>query len=156
MGKPFTVGPFKFVDANVTSICPPSIEDFEEAIQQIGWMQRNNYWWLGRLINMGERFHGDDIYQGFDASFSPELLQRCAAVANKWPAKDCNPNLSWSHHIAVGKLPPALRKIALDMAEEEGWTSTDLTKYVRNAAAKEEMLRRLGISQDEDSAGSQG
>lgn len=154
MGKHFEIGPFTFVDANVSCKRPPEIEDFEEAIQQIGWMQRNVYWWLGRLINMGERFHGDDVYQGFDASWSPELLQRCAAVAHKWPAKECNPNLSWSHHIAVGKLPQALRKIALQMAEEEGWTSTDLTKYVRNAAAKEEMLQRLETLQEDDSAGS--
>lgn len=155
MDKPFKIGPFSFVDVNVTTNRPPTIEDFEEAISQIAWMQRNMYWWIGRLIVMGERFHGDDVYQATDGSWSPDLLQRCIAIASKFPAKECNPRLSWSHHIAVAKLPPALRSIALQMAEEEGWTSTDLTKYVRSGAAKGEMLERLETSQEDDTAGSQ-
>lgn len=155
MSRVFGIGPFKFASAKATVTRPPDLEDFEEPILRMAWMQRHIYWWLGDLMIMGERFHGDDIYQAVHADWSPDLLQRCIAVAAKIPPKDRNPNLSWSHHLAVIKLDPRMRKIALRRAEEEGWTSGELGKYARSVAGKKEMLEQYETLQDEDSAGSQ-
>lgn len=148
-------GPFVFTSSRAYCTEPPDLEQLEDPITYLAWVQRHIYWWIGDMLLTGERFFGDDYFQVVDPSFSPDLLQRCIAVAAKFPPNQRNPNLSWSHHLAVIKLDPRIRVIALKKAEREGWGSKDLHKYVQQNWLKREMLDQLEMSQEEDSAGSQ-
>lgn len=148
------LGPFVFTSSRAYCTSPPELEDLEDPITKLAWIQRHIYWWIGDMLLMGERFFGDEYFQAVDPSFSADLLQRCIAVAAKFPPEQRNPNLSWSHHLAVIKLDPRIRVIALKKAENEGWTSKDLNKYVQTTWMKREMLDQLEISQAEGSAGS--
>lgn len=151
----FRSGPFICTDGRLYATSLPSLEQLEETLSRLAWMQRHVYWWIGDCILTGERIFGDDAYQAVDPSFSPDLLQRCVAIANKFPPEQRRPELSWSHHVAASKLPPKLRAAALAKAEREAWNTQQFQAYLRNVWAKREMLEQSEILQEEDSAGSQ-
>ena len=148
-------GPLVFTDGRAYLSSPPELDDFEEPLSKLAWMQRHIYWWIGDTILSGEKFFGDDIYQAVDPDISVDLLQRCVAVSAKFPPGHRNPNLSWSHHLAVIKLDPRIRVVALRKAEVERWSSQELQKYVRSQWGKREMLAQYETSQGDDFAGSQ-
>lgn len=150
----FRDGPFVCTDGRLFCSAPPSLEQLEETLSRLAWMQRHIYWWIGDAILQGEKLFGDDAYQAVDPSFSPDLLQRCVAMSVKYPPAQRNVSLSWSHHIAAAKLNPRLRAVALNKAESERWNSQEFQGYLRNVWARREMLEQSETSQEEDSAGS--
>jgi hypothetical protein len=149
-------GPLVFADGHAFLTRPPELQELEEPLSKLAWLQRHVYWWIGDTLLTGEKFFGDEMYQIVDPDISADLLQRCVAVSAKFPMSQRNTNLSWSHHLAVIKLDPRIRVVALKKAETERWTSQELQKYVRSKWGKQEMLDQFETSPEEDSAGSQG
>lgn len=150
----FPLGPFSFGDAMVVCRGVPELEDFEQPMAWLLWMQRNLYWYIGDLFILGENVYGDDIFQAIDMSFSPELIQRCVAMSKAFPQEKRNPHLSWSHHSAV--LPVKnmeLRVLLLKKAQEEQWNSQDFAKYLRTNWKKGMTLPKSDTSQGNDIVG---
>ncbi len=151
----FRSGPFVCTDGRLQMSSVPTLEQLEETLSRLAWMQRHIYWWIGDALMAGERIFGDDAYQAVDPNFSADLMQRCISIAAKYPPEARNNNLSWSHHVYAAKLEPRLRVAALRKAEVEGWNTQQFQAYLKNVWAKRVMLEPSEISQDEGSVGSQ-
>ncbi len=151
----FRSGPFVCTDGQMRMSSPPTLEQLEETLSRLFWMQRNLYWWIADGLLAGERVFGDDAYQAVDPGYSPELMQRCMSIGAKYPPNTRNRNLSWSHHVYAARLEPRLRTAALNKAEAEGWNTQQFQAYLRNVWARRVTLGQSETSQDDDSVGSQ-
>ena len=83
------------------------------------------------MINAGEDIYGEDFAEVCGGTLSTEMVSRYASVARRVPAKNRRPNLSWSAHAAVARLPHDQQRRVLAEAERNGWNSDELRKKVQ-------------------------
>ena len=125
------LGPFQFQPANVKVQGRPQLSEWQGPLQFALWCQRASPWWIGDMINAGEDLYGEDFAEVCGGTLSTEMVSRYASVARRVPAKNRRPNLSWSAHAAVARLPHDQQRKVLAEAERQGWNSEDLRKKVQ-------------------------
>ena len=77
--------------------------------------------------------HFPQVCQG---AVSADMLQRYESVARRRAAgENRRPNLSWSAHAAVARLPHNRQQVMLEKAERYGWNSEVLRVKVRESLA---------------------
>ncbi len=136
-----SLGPFDFRPAAVRIQGRPPLAEWQGPLQFALWCQRASPWWIGDMINSGEDLFGEEFAEVCGGTLSTEMVSRYASVARRVPARNRRPNLSWSAHAAVARLPHPLQRRMLAQAEKLGWNSDDLRKKVREAIAKGEDRR---------------
>jgi len=127
-----TVGKFQFLPAAVKIQGRPTLDEWAAPLQFALWCQRASPWWIGDLLNAGDEGFGEFFSQICEGHISGDQLQRYESVARRVPARNRNENLSWSAHAVVARLPQDEQKPMLDLAEENGWTSEELRRYLRD------------------------
>lgn len=133
MVKPsISLGKFEFTPVSIKISGRPAIESWAAPLQFALWCQRASPWWIGDLLNAGDAEFGEMFSQVCEGEVSAEMLQRYESVARRVPPQNRRPNLSWSAHAAVARLPSERQRQMLRRAEEEGWTSVMLQKKVRD------------------------
>ena len=130
------IGKFRFAATGLVVDDRPEIEEWASPLQFALWCQRASPWWIGDLLVQGEGRFGEEFAQICEGEVSHDMLQRYEGVARKVPIRNRHPDLSWSAHAAVARLPVDSQRAWLDRAFAEGWSSTDLQKKVS------EFLRR--------------
>ncbi len=130
MSSDLTIGKFKFLPTGLVIDDNPQVEEWASPLQFALWCQRASPWWIGDLIVQGEGRYGEEFSQICEGEVSHEMLQRYEGVARKVPLKNRHPELSWSAHAAVARLPVDQQRAWLDRAFSQGWSSTDLRKKV--------------------------
>ncbi len=126
-----SLGPFRFHSAAVSMQGQPALETWAGPLQFALWCQRAGPWWIGDMVNSGEDLYGEEFAEVCGGTLSTEMVSRYASVARRVPARNRRPNLSWSAHAAVARLPHALQRRLLAQAEKQGWNSTELRAKVR-------------------------
>ncbi|MBY0588179.1 hypothetical protein K2X85_13445 [bacterium] len=138
MASSLKLGPFDFEPCRVRVRGRPPIEDWEGPFCFALWCQRASPWWIGDMLNAGDDKFGEVFYQlceGF--GISAEMIQRYKSVARRVPAQNRRANLSWSTHAMVARLPFDQQKSALSKAEDRGWTSDDLRRYLQQEKSQQ-------------------
>lgn len=125
------LGPFQFQPAHVKVQGRPPLKEWDGPLQFALWCQRASPWWIGDMINAGEDIYGEEFAEVCGGTLSTEMVSRYASVARRVPAKNRRPNLSWSAHAAVARLPHDQQRKVLAEAERQGWNSDDLRKKVQ-------------------------
>ena len=125
------LGPFQFRPAHVKVQGRPPLKEWDGPLQFALWCQRASPWWIGDMINAGEDIYGEDFAEVCGGTLSTEMVSRYASVARRVPAKNRRPNLSWSAHAAVARLPHDQQRRVLAEAERNGWNSDELRKKVQ-------------------------
>ena len=143
------LGPFRFTPTGVRVGGRPEVGEFEAPLRFALWCQQAAPWWIGDLLNSGDDRFGEMFSQVCEGQISASLLQRYESVARRVPKENRNPNLSWSSHAAVARLPAVLQKDLLDRAERFGWNSTILA---RRARAEQARLRAAGADRPDPAA----
>ena len=133
-----SLGPFRFRPASVNIEGRPPLADWQGPLQFALWCQRASPWWIGDMINSGEDLFGEEFAEVCGGTLSTEMVSRYASVARRVPPRNRRPNLSWSAHAAVARLPEPLQRRMLAQAEKHGWNSDDLRKKVREVLDAEE------------------
>ena len=133
MKPSISVGKFAFTPVSIEIDGRPPIEQWAAPLEFALWCQRASPWWIGDLLNSGDAAFGEMFSQICDGEISGEMLQRYESVARRVPAENRRPNLSWSAHAAVARLPVDQQKVWLRRAEEEGWSSEELRRKARGA-----------------------
>ena len=133
MQTKISLGAFQLRPCSVRLEGQPELDDWKGPLEFALWCQRASPWWIGDMINLGEDRHGESFSQVCEGVVSTEMLSRYASVARRVPAELRRPNLSWSAHAAVARLPHQQQKRYLKLAEENGWSSEELRKRVRAA-----------------------
>ena len=108
-----------------------NMEDVTTYVNLSMYYQRNANWWLGDLVNYALHRWGDLGWQCVNLHYSPDHVQRVAAVCKSIPPDRRNMRLSWTHHALVSKLQPVEQVYFLDLAEENKWTTSDLKAALR-------------------------
>jgi hypothetical protein len=116
---------FLVVDADAT------INDIEEHVEKLFFMQRNVNWWIGDLITFGEARFGDDIWQAMPMNASHGQMTRSAAQARKYKITERVPGASWTQHGMVASFTPALRKAILRQAVDACMDTTEFSNYIK-------------------------
>ena len=148
------LGPFRFGPAGVRVAGRPTLEAFAGPLRFALWCQKGSAWWIGDLLNSGDARFGETFSQICEGQISADQLQRFESVARRVPKENRRPNLSWSCHAAVARLPPPHQRRLLEKAERHGWNSSVLA---RRARAELTRLRAAGeLSADEPATDDDG
>ena len=129
------LGPFRFGPCGLRIAGRPTVEDFAGPLRFALWCQQGSKWWIGDLLNAGDARFGEMFSQVCEGQISASLLQQYESVARRVPRENRNPNLSWSCHAAVARLPGAGQKRLLAKAERYGWNSSILARRARGELA---------------------
>lgn len=131
-----SLGPIELHSTGIRISGDPQLNEWSGPLQFALWCQRAGPWWIGDLLNAGDSRFGEAFSQVCDGEISADQLQRYESVARRVPPENRRPNLSWSAHAAVARLPPERQREMLDRAEENGWSSEQLRVYVRDTMPK--------------------
>ncbi len=130
------LGPFRFGPAGVRIAGRPTVDAFAGPLRFALWCQKGAAWWIGDLLNDGDDRFGEMFSQVCEGQISASLLQRYESVARRVPPENRRPNLSWSSHAAVARLPGISQRRLLKKAEENGWNSSILARRARAELAR--------------------
>lgn len=101
-------------------------------------MERSVMWWIGDWLLYGEKQWGEMYAQAIDATdYSYQSLRIAKYVSSQFDMLRRRNNLSWSHHREAASLSRQEADLALDGAEENGWSKAQLRAEVsrfKNAA----------------------
>ena len=131
MAPKISLGDFQFLPAAVRISGRPPLEEWGGPLQFAIWCQRASPWWIGDLLNAGDAAFGEEFSQVCEGEVSADMLQRYESVARRVPAQNRRPNLSWSAHAVVARLPDDEQRVMLKRAETNGWSSEVLRGKVR-------------------------
>ena len=131
MAPKISLGDFQFLPAAVRISGRPALEEWGGPLQFAIWCQRASPWWIGDLLNAGDAAFGEEFSQVCEGEVSADMLQRYESVARRVPAQNRRPNLSWSAHAVVARLPDDEQRVMLKRAETNGWSSEVLRVKVR-------------------------
>jgi hypothetical protein len=126
-----SLGPFDFLPTAVKVQGKPALEQWAGPLQFALWCQRASPWWIGDLLNAGDAGFGEAFSQVCEGCVSADQLQRYESVARRVPPENRRPNLSWSAHAVVARLPHDQQRSMLRLAEENGWSSEELRRQVQ-------------------------
>ncbi len=130
-------GPFMLTKTGVV-ICDGRREKdvtFEEWSLATEWVQRVNSsvsFWLGDLLEFGERKFGDKYTAAIEATgLAEQTLTNAAYVARHVPIERRRQNVPFSHHAEVASLPPEKQEEWLEKAESNGLTRDQLRSGIQ-------------------------
>lgn len=127
------------------TFCEPSndcknFEVYSETFQRVTKFDSSARWWIGDLLNYGERIHGE-MYTQVETltKISPETLIRYKHVSLRVAPERRYPTdvLHWGHHAEVAKLTPDEQSKWLERAVKEGWTIAELKDALRKKGRRE-------------------
>ena len=97
-------GVVRLSDSFLTCSPQMSIDQYEQELRRLIWMQRYIAFWIGDLLNYGEYTWGDQAWEVAPPDASLGMLEKYLGVARKVPRSARNKNLSWSHHAEITNL----------------------------------------------------
>ena len=121
---PFRATPTGLVISEASSI---DIETWQQYGADLRHIQGALRWCIGDWLGYGERTYGEMYTQALDLwpEYSIGSLQKCKYVSGAIQIDERRPDVTWSAHADVAKLPPAARSKWLDKLEG-GMTREDL------------------------------
>jgi N6-adenosine-specific RNA methylase IME4 len=109
----------------------PSFDDCQAALNWVRRAESGVMWWIGDLLNYGEKHYGDKYTKAVEATgMEYKTLAQAKWVCGAIGFSRRRENLSFAHHAEVASLPPPKQDELLSAAESEGWTRAQ----IRNAA----------------------
>lgn len=131
-------GPFQMTTTGVVLTRAPQFEEWYAAMTWAQAVDGAVQFWLGDLIEIGERCFGEKYTQALDAThYAEKTLRNAAYVARSIPPeRRRSPDVvSFGHHAEVAPLPPEQQEYWLTKVEAEHLTREDLRHRLRHAAA---------------------
>lgn len=91
-------------------------------------------WWIGDLINFGEKLYGDRYVEAMEATgLAYETLTNYASVCRKVARSRRREQLRFGHHAEVASLEPLEQELWLDAALANDWTRIELRDRLRSS-----------------------
>lgn len=110
----------------------PTFNEWQEAGKHLKYVESAINWWLGDWLNYGELYWDEMYTQALDETdYKEGTLKNIKSVAGKIEFTRRRGNLSYSHHVEIASLEPALQTKLLDLAETEGLTVRELRQKVK-------------------------
>ena len=122
-------GHFRFHPTSLEIVNEPPFERWVEMFEALKRAGAAIQFWLGDMINYGERAYGEKYSQFLEVR-QGGTLRNYAWVADNVPASLRNDNLSWDHHRRVASLPEPEQREWLDKADQEEWSARQLDREI--------------------------
>lgn len=122
------------VDFTSLRITDPDLpfEQYARAVVLAGRFKAATSFWLGDLLNFGDRLYGDKYVEAMEATgLAYDTLSNYASVCRKVAFSRRRENLRFGHHQEVASLEPHLQTEWLDAAEANGWQTKELREALR-------------------------
>jgi hypothetical protein len=120
---------------------PLTYDRYETLGAFLGAMNRSCSWWIGDWLNYGEGEYGDRMWQAATATgLSEETLKERMRVCGSIAPSRRRPNLPFSVHEVVWRLPPAQQTLWLKRAEQNGWTAAQLKREMLATETEQQEL----------------
>lgn len=131
-GNGLQIGGFCLAATGIIVSGNPSFEEWQAAFQFSKRAESGVMWWIGDLLNYGEKAYGETYSQAMDATdLSYDTVAQakwvCGAVESCCRQQD----LSFKHHVAVAPFEPKEQKKWLAKATKEGLSSADLRSQIK-------------------------
>jgi hypothetical protein len=112
-------------------------EVYAGVVQAAGRFKVATSWWLGDLLNFGERLFDSDRYAAAMelSNLKYETLTNYAYVCRRVARSRRRDQLAFGHHYEVAALDPADQIEALDAAIANGWNQKQLREAIRASRA---------------------
>lgn len=110
-----------------------TFEDWQLLGEGIRALGSGYHWWVGDWVNYGDAQFGEKYSQAIDATeLDVQTLMNVASVCRKIPISRRVRSLSFSHHVVVQSLEPAVMAEMLKTAAENKASVRDLRDAVRH------------------------
>lgn len=121
-------------------------------VQAAGRFKVATSWWIGDLLNFGERLFDHDRYAAVMelTGLRYETLSNYAWVCRRIARSRRRDQLSFGHHAEVAALEPQEQTEALDAAIANGWTRSELRNAIRASQAAPPPVPQPQWSSDEE------
>jgi N6-adenosine-specific RNA methylase IME4 len=121
------IGKFTLTATGMAVEGEPTFEEWEQAYSFARRAESGVMWWVGDLLNYGERVYGETYAQAMVATeLKYKTLRVAKWVAGQFELSRRRDNLSFEHHRAVASLPPRDREKWLERADKEGLRRAEL------------------------------
>lgn len=109
-------------------------ERFEALGSYLGRMKRSTSWWLGDLLNHGEKLFGEEVYQADEAiGLNGNTLRHYQYVCQQVPRSRRQRKLGFGHHVLVVNLGADEQAHWLREAARNTWRETDMREAMQEA-----------------------
>jgi hypothetical protein len=122
------------VDFTSLRITDPDLpfEQYARVARLAGQFKAATSFWLGDLVNFGDRLYGDKYVEAMEATgLRYETLSNYAMVCRKVARSRRRDLLRFGHHAEVASLEPHLQTEWLGAAEANGWSRNELRDALR-------------------------
>jgi hypothetical protein len=107
-------------------------EAYAEVAVAAGRFKSATSWWIGDLLNFGEKLYGDRYVEAMEATgLAYETLTNYASVCRKVARSRRREGLRFGHHAEVSSLEPLDQELWLDAAVANAWTRAELRDRLR-------------------------
>lgn len=133
------VGKFTLSKIGVAIDGTPSFEEWQEAMTFTQRSESGVMWWIGDLLNEGEKRYGETYTQAIGSSdYSYETVKQAKYVAGAVELCTRIHNLSWKHHQIVAPLDSKAQAKWLKKASANSWSSAELRKAIKESNKPDE------------------
>jgi len=114
-----------------------NIDEFQYVLDLLYDTWERSQFYLGDLLNYAEDMLGEVYAQLLDSTkYKLKTLQNMKWVAAQVRPSARYPELSWSHHSEVAKLPPPEQDSWLQQAHEQQMSVSELRKAIKGEPAE--------------------
>lgn len=128
------LGQIRLTATGIEFLACPTFDEWRHAMQWVNRCSGAAQWWAGDMVNHGENMFGEAAAQEFEK----ETVRRWAWVCQKVAPNVRRKTLSFTHHEKVAKLPARDQARWLMLAEQEGWSASELAKQIKGEAAPDD------------------
>ena len=114
-----------------------SKQDWLEVGRTCALVERANRWWIGDLLNYGEREYGETYSEAqdlFELEYS--TLAQLKWVASEFQLYERSQLLTWSHHLVLAPLESEMRSYWMQRAEDNNWSVRELKAHIKGTKPK--------------------
>ena len=113
-----------------------SYEEWAPIGKALATMQNSTHWLLGHWLTVGEEKYGEKYAQAAsETGIAPERLMILKYVFSRFPFSRQRHELTWSHHLVVAALEPAVTDKWLAKAVKGDWSVAELRGRVKDSKA---------------------
>ncbi len=128
------VGPFALLQGSLVITKHAPIEEWEKAAKTLFNMQKHSPWWIADMLNFAENQFGEEMWQLVPEDTSESFVGRLIGVGKKYPVRDRETTLSYTHHqMALRIQHPQLRRAILLRAANERINTEDFGRIIKEA-----------------------
>ena len=129
------IGPFTLLPGSLVITKHAPIEEWEKAARTLFNLQKHSPWYIADMLNFAENQFGEEMWQLVPEDTSESFVSRLLSIGKKYPARDREITLSYTHHqMALRIRHPQLRRALLLRAANERMDTENFGRLIKEVS----------------------